>query len=351
MLVRVDFNCPVDTEGEPIDDTKIKRHVETLEELKDSTVVLLSHQSRPGEDDFTTLEKHAKTIERALGRKVDYIDDLFGSTARWAIKEAEPGDVLLLENVRFYSEEYMSMDSEKAAKTHLVRKLAPLFDAYINDAFSMAHRSQPSIVGFPKVLPSYTGLSMEKELEALDMDGAERPRIFVLGGAKPEDTLRAIDAALSNKRADKILTTGIVGNLFADKKGKASDLLEKYDSIEVPNDFISRNVEKIEPGEADGKAVDIGDETIERYSKILKKAGTAVVNGPAGVYEEGFERGTMEVFNAATEANFSVAGGGDTSAAIKKLGIKKFDHISSGGKAFVSLLSGERLPALEVLKE
>lgn len=356
LLTRVDFNCPVDKDGEPLDDTKIRRHVETVREMNESVAVLLSHQSRPGEDDFTTLEKHAEVFQNLLEKKVKYVDGLFSSETRRNIKNANPGEVILLENVRFYSEEYMSMSSKKAAETHLVRKLSPLFDAYINDAFSMAHRSQPSIVGFPETLPAYTGISMEKELEALDMSNADRPIVFVLGGAKPKDTLRVIDAALSNKKADKILTSGVVGNLFADnlfgdKKGKPKDLLEKYDSIEIPTDFVSRDGSKVEFGNAEEKGVDIGMETINRYSEILEKAGTAVVNGPVGVYEEGFDTGTRKIFDAATEANFSVAGGGDTSAAIKDLSIKGFDHISSGGKAFVSLLAGEKLPALEALKE
>ncbi len=379
--MRVDFNSPIDpATGRILDDKRLRGHLDSIRRLSDSALVLLAHQSRPGKDDFTTLERHAERLGRLVSseREVGYVDGIFGEGAREAVKEVDEGEILLLENVRFYSEEYMTMEPERAAKTHEVERLAPLFDAYVNDAFSAAHRSQPSLVGFPRRLASYAGDLMEKELRILGgVTESEKPRVFALGGGKPVDTVDVTHNVLSKDRAERVLISGIAGNIFLIARGvdvgdeteeflrdeghwelvdDAKEILDEFgDSIEIPRDVaVERDGERVEVGvdelPVESQALDIGVETMAQYSQILQEAGTVVVNGPPGVYErEEFSRGTKAVLDGAAEAGFSVAGGGDTSAAIDALDVKGFDHISSGGGAATSFLSGEKLPAVEAL--
>lgn len=380
VLVRVDFNSPIDPgRSRLLDDKRIRGHLPTIESLEDAVTVLLTHQSRPGKADFTTLEPHAERLERLLGRRVTYVDDVFGLTARNAIEDAEPGDVVLLENVRFYSEEYIEMSPADAAETHLVQRLSPLFDAYVNDAFSAAHRSQPSLVGFPEALPSYAGELMEEELEVLgSIEEYGEPRAFSLGGAKAGDAFDVIRHVLEDDRiAESVLVSGVVGNIFLfaedyelgepsrdylEREGyiplvdDAEDLLGSHgDRLETPRDVaVEVDGERVEAGvdelPVDALASDIGVETIAHYSRVLEDAGTAVVNGPPGIYEEPlFERGTEELFTSAGRASTSIAGGGDTAAAIDALDVRGYTHVSSGGGASTAMLSGKELPAVVAL--
>jgi phosphoglycerate kinase len=383
ILVRVDFNSPVDpATGRILGDKRIRAHTDTVRRLADegAVVVLLSHQSRPGRADFTTLETHAERLSRVLGRDVEYIDAVFGSRVREAVSDAEPRDVLLLENARFYSEEYIEMPPEEAAETHEVRRLAPLFDAYVNDAFSAAHRSQPSLVGFPRRLPAYAGELMEREIDVLgSLDEAPDPLVLSLGGAKVKDALGVVENVAENATADSVLLSGAVGNLFLVAEGvetgegtteflreegflelvdDARELLEEYgDLLETPEDVaVEIDGERVEVGveelPVEEPAFDIGIETVAEFAATLRDAGTAVVNGPPGVYEEElFKRGTREILSASVEADYSVAGGGDTAAAIDSLGVTGFDHVSSGGGASTAMLSGDELPGVEALKE
>lgn len=380
ILLRVDFNSPIDPNtGRLLDDKRIRGHLPTVNALDDAALVLLSHQSRPGKADFTTLEPHAERLERLLDREVMYIDDIFGSRARDAVHELGEGEILLLENVRFYSEEYRELRPEEAAQTHIVSKLAPLFDAYVNDAFSAAHRSQASLIGFPEVLTSYAGKLMERELEVLgSIDEYDEPRVFSLGGAKAGDAFDVIHNVLnSGGAAEKVLVSGVVGNIFLLAEdydpgeptrdyleregylslvGEAEELLDNYGGkIETPLDVaVNIDGERVEAGidefPVNELASDIGVETIAHYSRVLEEAGTAIVNGPPGIYEEAlFERGTEELFEAAGKAGTSIAGGGDTAAAIDSLDIRGYDHVSSGGGASTAMLSGKKLPAVEAL--
>ena len=164
VLLRVDFNSPIDPASNVIlDDKRFREHAPTVQALSDAKCVVLTHQSRPGKKDFTTLEAHAARLERLIGRPVTYIDDIFGRCAREAVEEMETGDVLMLENARFSAEENLKMAGEDALGTHLVQNLAEMADLYVNDAFGTAHRSQPSIVGLPRAMPAVAGLLMEKE--------------------------------------------------------------------------------------------------------------------------------------------------------------------------------------------
>lgn len=383
VLVRVDFNSPVDpATGRILGDKRIRAHTDTIRRLADAgaVVVLLSHQSRPGRADFTTLETHAERLSRVLGRDVKYVDAVFGERVSDAVSDAEPGDVVLLENVRFYSEEYIEMPPQEAAETHEVRRLAPLFDAYVNDAFSAAHRSQPSLVGFPRRLPAYAGELMEREVNVLgSFDEAPNPLVLSLGGAKVKDALGVVENVAENGTADRVLLSGAVGNLFLVAEDvdvgegtteflreegllglveDAGELLEEHaDLLETPDDVaVEMDGERVEVGvdelPIEEPAFDIGIETIAEFAATLRGAGTAVVNGPPGVYEEElFERGTQQLFSASVEAGYSVAGGGDTAAAIDSLGVTGFDHVSSGGGASTAMLSGDDLPGIEALRD
>ncbi|MCS7097901.1 MAG: phosphoglycerate kinase, partial [Candidatus Methanomethyliaceae archaeon] len=225
ILLRVDINSPIDPKtGEIIDDFRIKSHIPTVLELleKGSSVTILAHQGRPGDYDFTTLKSHSEYLSKYINHEVKYVEDIFGPTARTIISSSKPGDVILLENVRFYSEEVIEKVPEAQSKTFMVRYLAPLFSVYINDAFATSHRSHPSLTGFPMVMPSCGGRLLEKEVKYLNtiMGSSLRPCIFILGGGKIPDSVQLIEAILSRGIADKILLTGLVAHLFMFAKGE-----------------------------------------------------------------------------------------------------------------------------------
>jgi phosphoglycerate kinase len=382
VLARVDFNSPMDPSGNILDDKRIKSHLDTLRALEDCRVVLMAHQSRAGKKDYTTLEAHARQATRLLRRDVVYIDDIFGSHARDAIKSLIPGEVILLENTRFYAEENMNRTPADHAKSHMVKKLAPLFDLFINDAFAVSHRSHCSVVGFTEVLPSIAGILMDKEITALDkgMKGNEHPTVFSLGGTKADDSIKVTKNVLGRGGADKILTSGVVATVFmmaagidvGDANRKfvedqeyleqipiAAKLLKEYPGkIAMPVDVaLNKNGERVEVAvdtlPTDLPIADIGLETIVNYSKDLKDARVTVTNGPTGIFEqEKFRLGTAELLKAATQSGYSIVGGGHSIAAIDQLGLEsKFSHVSMGGGASITYLSGEPLPGIEALKK
>jgi len=382
ILVRVDINSPMDPDGKILDDKRFRGHLPTLRDLEEARVVLMAHQSRAGKKDFTTLEAHARRFSQLLHREVTYVDDIFGSHARESIKAMKPGDVILLENTRFYSEENISRPPEDHAKSHMVKQLYPLFDLFVNDAFAVSHRSHLSVVGFTEVLPSAAGRLMEKEIDSLDMGvrGNEHPSIFVLGGTKADDSIKVIQNVFNRGGVDQVLVTGVVATVFqmaaginvGDKNREfvagldyselvsiAKDLLDKNPSkivfpqdvaLDKDGDRLDVAMEKIPP---DLQIADIGLETIVDFSRRIKEAKIVVLNGTAGIFEnEKFALGTTEILKAATEAGFSIAGGGHTSAAIEELGLEpKFSHVSTGGGASISYLSGDLLPGIEALKK
>ncbi len=385
VLVRVDINSPVDPNtGIILDDTRMKLHAETISELSDkgAKTILLAHQSRPGKNDFTTLEQHAHALSKILGRPVIYVEDIFGCAARETIARLNPGDILLLENVRFYSEEVLKREAHQQAETHMVKKLSSIADYFINDAFATAHRSQPSLVGFAFKLPSAAGRLMEKELKILygALDNVQRPCVYVLGGVKVDDSIMVIENVLENGSADFILTTGLVANIFLlaskadigkcnkefiEKKGYfefvkvAERLIAKFkDKILIPVDVaICKNDKRIDVPVnkiPDLPIYDIGTETIKLYAQQIRQAKTIFANGPAGVFENPeFSIGTDDILNAiASSEGFSIIGGGHLAAAAVQMGFEgEIDHISSGGGASISLLAGEELPVVKVLEE
>ena len=387
VIVRPDFNVPIDPETKEIlDDTRIREHAITIKELveKGAKVVIIAHQGRPGEPEFMeSLEKHAKALEKALGKPVKYVHDLYGPEAKEAIRALKPGEVLVLKNVRTFPEERKKKSPEEHAKSELVRELAPLADLFVLDGFSVAHRAHASVVGFAAVLPAVAGRVMERELRSLEkvLEKPEKPCIFILGGAKAEKCVDIIRYVLEKGIADKVLTGGLVGHLFLkargvdlgkpseevlEKKGLAGlvdamkELLEAFpDRIEVPKDvayeiYGDRGEVYVKGLPVDHPIYDIGLETAEHYSSIVKNAKSVVVSGPLGVYEKPmFVEGTWRVFNAVAKSGaFSLAGGGDTVAALKTLGLfDKFSFVSLAGGAFIEYLMGKKLPGVEVLEK
>ena len=384
VLVRVDINSPVDPgDGIILDDTRLKLHAQTIKELskKGAKVVLLAHQSRPGKKDFTTLSQHAEALSDLLNLRVKYIDSLFSNSAKEAIKDLKPHEILLLENVRFFSEETLSRSPEEQSKTLLVRQLSPLIDYYVNDAFAAAHRSQASLVGFTVNTPSAAGRVMEKELTVIQnaLDNVEHPCVFLLGGMKPDDSIDVMENVLSNGTADSILTTGIVGNIvlwaagvdigqvnrdfiasrgYEDMVEKAKELIEKFgDKVKYPLDGaceIDGERVDIDVDELPNEAIfDIGVKTIAYYAKEIRDAKYIFANGPAGVFEDPkFAMGTEDLINAmAKSEGFSLIGGGHIAAATAGLGLEdQMSHLSSGGGACISMLAGKKLAAVEALK-
>jgi len=348
---------------------------------KGAKVVLLAHQSRPGKKDFTTLEQHAEALSDILNLRVKYIDSLFSASAKEAIKSLRPHEILLLENVRFFSEETLSRTPLEQSKTILVRELSPLIDYYINDAFAAAHRSQASLVGFTVNTPSAAGRVMEKELTVIQnaLDNVEHPCVFLLGGMKPDDSIDVMENVLSNGTADSILTTGIVGNIvlwasgadigevnrnfiasrgYEDMVAKAKDLIDRFgDKVKYPIDVaceIDGERVDIDYTEIPNEAIfDIGVKTINYYAKEIRDAKAIFANGPAGVFEDPkFAMGTEDLINAiAKSEGFSLIGGGHIAAATAGLGLEdQMSHLSSGGGACISMLASKDLAAVEALK-
>jgi phosphoglycerate kinase len=381
-LLRVDFNSPIDPSSNLIlDDKRFREHAPTVRALEDSKCVIVTHQSRPMKKDFTTLKAHSERLERLIGRPVDYIDDIFGACARDAVKSMDFGDVLMLENVRFSSEEVLTVGGEEARKTHLVKGLSSMADYYVFDAFGTAHRSQPTIVGIPRVMRSVAGLLMDKEVSTLSkvLTDAPGPVTFVLGGTKVDDSLAVAKNALESGIADYVVFTGVVANVvylaqgrnigkpstdlvhslgYEKEIGIAAELLKKYsDRIVIPGHVAVKEdgVRKEYPVDSipDDKGImDLGIESLAELTGIISDSGTVVLNGPAGVFEdEQFSAGTYELIRASEKADFSVVGGGHTAAVIEKMGVAdRFSHISTGGGACIEFLAGKKLPAVEALE-
>lgn len=382
VLLRVDFNSPIDPQaGVILDDKRFREHLRTIQALKDAICIIVTHQSRPGKKDFTSLEAHAQRLQQLLGRPITFIDDIFGHCAQEVVRNAKPGDVVMLENVRFNAEENLKLSGEDSAKTLLIRKLSRMADIFVNDAFGTAHRSQPTIVGLPEVMPSYAGLLLEKEVSNLSrvFEGAPRPVTFVLGGTKVDDSIDVASHVLANGIADRVVTIGVVANVFLAAQGigigkPSSDLITQlgYDSqIQIAKKILAEFGDKVFVPDAvairreglrvevpvdqipdDCPILDLGGSGLKKCLDILHDSHTIVLNGPAGLFEEAdFALGTYEIIRAAADAEFSVVGGGHTAAAIEKMGYDtRFTHISTGGGACIEFLTGKKLPAIAALE-
>jgi len=386
VLVRVDFNSPVDPQTKKVlEDVRIKAHGEsTIKELseKGAKVVILAHQGRKGDPDFIPLKQHAELLSKILNKPVQYVDDVYGEKAQKAIKSLKSGEILVLENVRTFAGETKEGTAADHAKTELVQNLAPLADLFVNDAFAAAHRAHASIIGFTAKLPSVAGRIMERELKSLSriLEKPEKPCLFILGGAKADDSLEISKYVLNNNIADYVLTGGVVSQVFLVAKGynlgkKNMEFLEKKELMPlVPGikELMEKYPEKIvNPDdvaiEVDGKRkeisvkelpteypiFDIGSKTIKNYSKLIKNAKSIVFSGPLGVYEnKEFAVGTKKVFaEIAKSKAFSLAGGGHTISALEEFKLSnKISYVSTAGGALIEFLMGKKLPGVAALE-
>ena len=379
VFLRVDMNCPIDSETMEISGTRrIEETIETLKSLEEAKVVVASHQGRVGNKDYTGMDKHAKVLEKLMGKKIKYVEDVIGEAAQNAIKNLENGDILLLDNLRLCAEENYEFSPENAAKTIMVSRLSKLFDLCVLDSFPSAHRSHPSIVGFPQVLPACAGRIVEKEVRNLDeiMTVAKAPHVIVLGGSKVPDRLEAIKLLIENGRADHVLLTGLIGNVFMRAQAriksplgikreeevvaKAHSLIGEYpDVFATPVDIaIDKDGERVEMdvreiGKGD-KIFDLGPKTVEYYSKLISGAGTVFISGPAGFFEkENFSYGTKELLKSvANSMATTIVSGGHLTTALKEQGLAdKINHISTAGGALVLYLTGEKLPMIKALED
>lgn len=388
ILLRVDINVPYDEKtGKICDSDRLKEHAKTIKELSDNgaKLVVLSHQGRKGDPDFINLDQHAELLKKHVGKDVKFVDDIIGDKAKEAIKSLRSGEILLLNNVRFLEDETLEKIPEDHKNSAIVRELSPFADIFINDAFSAAHRAHASIVGFTATLLSYAGRIMATEVEKLEsvlttMKISKRDT-FVIGGAKPKEPLDVISHMLNKGTLEKVLVSGIVGNLFLMAKGhklgatedyikekkyieflpRAKELLEKYnDKIEVPIDVAIKVDGKraeipVEALPVNHAIFDIGNRTIKKYSEIIKDSVTLGLKGPTGRYEEdGFDIGTKQILEAVAESKgITLVGGGHTLEALDKFKIDrtKYTHVSLGGGALIEFLSGKPMPGIEALKK
>ena len=386
VLIRFDLNSPVE-DGEVQDNRRFGRHAGTLSELldRDFAVAIMAHQGRPGDDDFVSLSQHAEILSDHVDADVDHVSDTFGEAALDAVDALEGGDVVVLENTRMADGELPEEEPEVKAETEFVRTLAPEFDAYINDAYSAAHRSHASLVGFPVVMDAYAGRVMETEYEAntaiaeKEFDGQVT---MAMGGTKATDVIGVIDHI--GDKIDDFVLGGIAGQLFLRAQGypigydvgdmdlfttqweNNQDIIEEIldergDQITVATDVAyGEDGERVEidVDDVDEKGLgimDIGTDTAEEYAALARDSDAVFVKGALGVFEdEKFSTGTVTVLEAIAETDcFSVVGGGDTSRAITMYGMSEdaFDHVSIAGGAYIRALTGDELVGVETLRE
>ncbi|GAW93191.1 phosphoglycerate kinase [Calderihabitans maritimus] len=378
VLVRVDFNVPLDEQRNITDDTRIRAALPTINYLRENKakVILVSHLGRPKGQvkDELRLDPVAQRLADLLGQQVVKTDECIGEEPQRAIEAMEPGDVVLLENVRFYP-------GEEKNDPEFARALAQLADLYVNDAFGTAHRAHASTAGVAQFLPAAAGFLMEKEIEIMGkaLSEPQRPFVAVIGGAKVSDKIGVIRNLLN--KVDTLVIGGGMANTFlvakgyslgkslyeADKLDLAQELMRQAEeqgvSLYLPEDLViadrmavdaSSRVVAVDQVPEEWMALDIGPKTAERFSEAIRRAQTVIWNGPMGVFElEPFARGTEAVARAMAESpGTTIVGGGDSVAAVEKVGVSdRLSHISTGGGASLEFLEGKELPGVKALSD
>ncbi|MDD3006394.1 MAG: phosphoglycerate kinase [Candidatus Pacebacteria bacterium] len=371
VLVRVDFNVPLGDDG-VVDENEAWRITAALPTIKyllenDAKIILMSHLGRPEGQvvEDMRLGPVQDRLSEMLNLSVTKTPDCVGDIAQKAVDNMQEGEIILLENLRFYSE-------EEANDMEFAKKLAALGDIYVNEAFSASHRAHASVESITHLLPSYAGLGLEKEISALSkvIDSPVRPATIIMGGLKAETKLPVINFLLD--KFDNILIGGVIANFLLEADGidigksvkddldinEAKKIDLKNPKIHIPVDVVTDNPDKKDVNlvtEAVGnfRILDIGEKSLEEYKEIIRKSGTVVWNGSVGLFEkEEYARGTREIAKAMAESSAeTIIGGGDTILALVNFGyIDDMKHVSTGGGAMLEFLSGKKLPGIEALK-
>ncbi len=332
VLVRCDFNVPLDEKGNVLDDFRIKKTLPTIQYLIDNKakIILMSHLGEPDGKVVPelTLDKVAEKLAEYLNFSIEKEDDCVGLEVEEQSNKLAPGKILLLENLRFHKEETEN-------NPDFAKRLSFLGDIYVNDAFSVCHRDQASITGVPKILPHCQGLLLEKEIEVLDkvMKNPAKPMVTIVGGKKVETKSKFINNI--SEVSDYVIVSGLIAKEVAEQKIK----------FKYPEKIIAPT------GQLD--ALDINDESVKNFQEKIMQAKTVLWNGPFGKFEdEKYAAGTLAIANAIINSGaYSVVGGGETVEFLNKKGmIDNFSHVSTGGGAMLSYLAGDKLPGLESLK-
>ena len=378
VFVRCDFNVPI-KEGKVLDDFKIQKTLQTIRYLRDNgaKIILSSHLGWPQEikQKKERLKRYSlrpvkERLERLLGEKIRFSKDVLGNKPKKEIKKLKPGQILLLENLRFEK-------GEEKNDEEFTKSLAELGEVYINDAFPSCHRNHASVVGLPKLLPHFAGFSLKEEIEALVKvkENPEKPLVVIIGGVKISSKIEVIEEFLG--KADHLLFGGKIANIILRVKGicigrpwPAEDVVQKINKMSLTDPKFHLPVDVIVSPDKTGEIYtrqtgpgnirkeesifDIGPETIRNFINIIKEGKTIVWSGALGMAEnENFRRGTEEVARAITRNHqaFSLVGGGDTVSLVKEFDLRdKFSHVSTGGSAMLAFLAGESLPGIEALK-
>jgi len=393
VLLRLDINSPIDPKTKKItNDNRLIKSLPTLRYLlsKKAAVAIIAHQGDTLDyHNLISLEEHAQYLTHFLETEVRYIDDVAGPTACEQVGMLQPGQIVILGNLRYLTEEVSTFEDDVPLKprqmlrTYLVRRLAPLFDVYVNDAFSAAHRNAPSMVAFQQLLPGAAGILFFEEISALTkvMKDPARPSVFLLGGAKISDAFSMMEQVLKNGNADTILTCGVTGLVMLIAQGyelgetvrtflversldvfidRAKNYWHQFsDRLFAPLDLAYehegfRKEELRDKLPEDVLFFDIGKETVRAYNAVLNTAGTIFVNGPAGMFEHAmWEYGTKKLWQSISHCKgYTVIGGGDTvNAAAKFVKNKsKIDYACTAGGAMVRFLSGKPLPLIQAMQ-
>ncbi len=375
VLLRCDFNVPLDEKGNITDNTRIVKALDTINYIisRNAKLVIMSHLGRPNReyDEKYSLKPVKEELERLLNHEVILAKDVIGEDAKTKVNNMKFGDILLLENVRFEK-------GEKENSDEMSKELSSFGEIYVNDAFGTAHRAHSSTAGITKYLPAYAGFLMKEEIEYLKtvINDPERPFLAILGGAKVSDKLAVIYSLLD--KVDEILIGGgMAFTLFKAMGYNIGNSLVEEDRIEDAKNIIKKaeekNIKLILPVDVvvtdslesntyetvdidkipdDLMGVDIGEKTIENMEKEISKAMTIIWNGPLGAFEYvNFAKGTKKIAEKIADTDcVSIVGGGDSAAAVKQMGLEKeFSHISTGGGATLELLEGKQLPGVESL--
>jgi len=374
IVLRTDLNLPIE-DGKPQETVRFKRYLETIEEISDQggRTVIIAHQGRPARKDFLSLEEHAEILSENLGQEVNFVQTFFGPQLGDAIASMQEGDVVMLENIRFLSEELQNVGPERHSQDYFVQNMAKYFDIFVEDAFSTAHRSHGSVVGFMPLLETCAGKIMERELESCQKirDDLDNPTL-VLGGEKPSDIIGMVKQMID--RVDQVLLGGVPGELALMTEGnqlgeksewieengfnsgikELEELLQEHgDKIVIPEDVRSESG-NYEPGEVpeDEMIWDIGAATRRKYVEAIEKADSVLMKGPMGAFED-YPEGSKAIVDAvAMNTDFTVIGGGHTSSLVQRFNheLDDFSHVSIAGGAFVRFMSGENLAAVKALR-